>query len=230
MVYAKQILSFFKGLHLTNRLPKGVEVMNPYQDEVAYSLCKKFYNKYYNNNHPRKIILGINPGRFGAGITGIPFTDPVKLEEECGIKNDLVKKRELSADFIYLMINAFGGKDIFYNQFYFGSVSPLGFTKDGKNLNYYDDPKLQKAILPFITETIQAQLNFGLNREVAYCLGEGKNFKFLSALNKEQGFFKNIIPLSHPRFIMQYRRKTMDLFMDDYLKKFNDPESFLLKK
>ncbi|MFZ1808836.1 MAG: uracil-DNA glycosylase family protein [Cyclobacteriaceae bacterium] len=227
MVYSKHILSFFKELHIATKLPKGVEMMNPYQDEIAFSLCQKFYHKYYNNSRPRRIILGINPGRFGAGLTGIPFTDPVKLEEECGIKNDLAKKRELSADFIYLMINAFGGKEIFYNQFYFGSVSPLGFIKEGKNLNYYDDPKLQKAVLPFILDTIQAQINFGLNTEVAYCLGEGKNFKFLSALNKEHNFFKKIIPLSHPRFIMQYRRKTMDLFLDDYLKKLNEPESFM---
>lgn len=227
MDYSKHILTFFKGLHLTHKLPNGVEVMNPYQNEVAFALCKKFYNKYYNNSQPRKIILGINPGRFGAGLTGIPFTDPVKLEEECGIQNNLTKKRELSADFIYLMINAFGGKEIFYNQFYFGSVSPLGFTKDGKNLNYYDDPKLQKAVLPFIINTINIQINFGLNTEVAYCLGEGKNYKFLTKLNAEHQFFKKIIPLSHPRFIMQYRRKTMHLFIDDYLKKLNDPESFV---
>ncbi len=227
MVYSKQILSFFKGLQLTDKLPEGVEVMNPYQNKVAFFLCEKFYNKYYNNTQPRRIILGINPGRFGAGLTGIPFTDPVKLEEECGIKNDLTKKRELSADFIYLMINAFGGKESFYNQFYFGSVSPLGFTKDGKNLNYYDDPKLQKAVLPFVIDTIHAQINFGLNTEVAYCLGEGKNYKFLTQLNTVHGFFKKIIPLSHPRFIMQYRRKTMNLYIDDYLKKLNDPESFV---
>jgi len=226
-VYNQQILSFFKGLHIQGKLPAGVEVMNPYQSEVAFSLCEKFYKKYYNNSQPRKIILGINPGRFGAGLTGIPFTDPVKLEEECGIKNDLTKKRELSADFIYMMINAFGGKETFYNQFYFGSVSPLGFTKDGKNLNYYDDTKLQKAVLPFIIDTIQTQINFGLNTEVAYCLGEGKNYKFLTKLNTEHQFFKKIIPLSHPRFIMQYRRKTIDLYINDYLKKLNESESFV---
>ena len=81
MVYSKQILSFFNGLQLTDKLPEGVEVMNPYQNKVAFFLCEKFYNKYYNNTQPRRIILGINPGRFGAGLTGIPFTDPVKLEE-----------------------------------------------------------------------------------------------------------------------------------------------------
>ncbi|MEQ8425836.1 MAG: DUF4918 family protein, partial [Cyclobacteriaceae bacterium] len=184
-------------------------------------------SKYYSDTHPRTFILGINPGRLGAGLTGIPFTDPVKLENDCGIPNSLSKKRELSADFIYQMIDAFGGKEKFYSKFYFGSVSPLGFTRDDKNLNYYDDPKLQHAVFPFILESLGAQIAFGLNRKVAYCLGEGKNFKFLSKLNTKEKYFDNIIPLAHPRFIMQYKRKKVHLYLDDYLKKFDDPTSFI---
>lgn len=227
MVYTKKILAFFKALDLSVKLPKGVEVMNPYQNEVAFHLCEQFYGKYYNDTFQRTFILGINPGRFGAGLTGIPFTDPLKLEEECKIENNLTKKRELSADFIYEMIAAFGGKEKFYHKFYFGSVSPLGFIKDGKNLNYYDDPKLQKAVLPFVIETLEKQINFGLNRDVAYCLGEGKNFKFLSKLNEAHGFFNKLIPLAHPRFIMQYKRKSMLHYVDDYLTKLSDPASFI---
>lgn len=227
MTYSKKILTFFKGLAIHEKLPPGVEVMNPYQREEAFALCRLFYTKYYNDPSPRTIILGINPGRFGAGLTGIPFTDPVKLEQQCGIKNDFLKKRELSADFIYEMIAAYGGKEKFYKQFYFGSVSPLGFTKNGKNLNYYDDLKLQKAVLPFILKTLRDQIAFGLNTQVAYCLGEGKNYKFLSSLNAEDQFFDQIIPLAHPRFIMQYKRRTMDLYIEDYLSKLNDPNSFM---
>ncbi|MFI5224347.1 MAG: DUF4918 domain-containing protein, partial [Nitrospirales bacterium] len=65
------------------------------------------------------LILGINPGRLGAGLTGIPFTDPLKLQNICGIENTLPKKAELSADFIYTMISAFGGPEAFYKKFYF---------------------------------------------------------------------------------------------------------------
>jgi len=106
-------------------------------------------------------------------------------------------------------------------------VSPLGSIRDGKNLNYYDDPKLQKAVLPFVIETLEKQINFGLNRDVAYCLGEGKNFKFLSKLNEAHGFFNKLIPLAHPRFIMQYKRKSMLHYVDDYLTKLSDPASFI---
>ena len=227
MTYSKKILAFLKGLAIKEKLPAGVQVMNPYQNKEAFHLCEHFYGKYYNDTSPRTIILGINPGRFGAGLTGIPFTDPVKLEHECGIENAFLKKRELSADFIYQMIGAFGGKEKFYSQFYFGSVSPLGFVKAGKNLNYYDDIKLQKAVLPFILKTLREQIEFGLNTQVAYCLGEGKNFKFLLSLNKEYQFFDQIIPLAHPRFIMQYKRKTLATYIKDYLTKLNDPNSFM---
>lgn len=209
-------------------LPKEIKVLNPYQNKLTLAYCEKFYTKYYNDSNQRSFILGINPGRFGAGLTGIPFTDPLKLEQECDIKNDLPKKRELSADFIYKMINAYGGKEKFYNHFYFGSVCPLGFTRDGKNLNYYDDPELQKAVLPFICKSLADQIQFGINTKVAYCLGEGKNFKFLTQLNEEKKYFAKIIPLSHPRFIMQYKRKKLNQFIDDYLLKLNKPEEFTL--
>lgn len=101
----------------------------------------------------------------------------------------------------------------------------MGFTREGKNLNYYDDPKLQKAVLPFIHKTIQDQLKFGLNNKVAYCLGEGKNYKFLSKINEEQQYFQKVIPLAHPRFIMQYKRKQLDFYLEDYTRKLDDPST-----
>jgi len=228
-MYSKKILTFFKGLHIKEKLPAGVVTMNPYQNEEVLPLCQQFYNKYYHDDAQRTLILGINPGRFGAGLTGIPFTDPVKLQQECGIENDLPKKRELSADFIYQMIAAYGGKEKFYHQFYFGSVSPLGFTAAGKNLNYYDDMKLQQAVLPFVLKTLRDQIAFGLNTKVAYCLGEGKNFKFLSSLNAQHQFFESIIPLAHPRFIMQYKRKTINFYIEDYIAKLKAPTSYIHK-
>src|SRR5687768_5823611 len=86
--FADRVLEFYKDLRIKEKLPKGVEVLNPYQDKKAFGLCIRFYKKYYDDHRPRRIILGINPGRFGGGITGIPFTDPIKLERNCGIPND----------------------------------------------------------------------------------------------------------------------------------------------
>ena len=219
MTLADQILSFHKSLKLSIALPKGVEVLNPFQNPDVFTLCEKFYHQFYNDEQPRKIIIGINPGRLGGGTTGIPFTDPVKLEKNCGIPNSLPKKTELSADFIYTMIESFGGSQLFYSKFLFSSVSPLGFTKDGLNLNYYDDKVLEKLARKFIVDSIHTQLKFPIDLSVCFCLGEGENYKYLSKLNGEYSFFKKIIPLPHPRFIMQYRRKKVNEFVSMYNQK-----------
>ncbi len=217
MSFAKNILSFLHGLELRVSLPENVEVMNPFRDSTTYNLCKQFYTKYYNDDNPRHLIIGINPGRFGGGITGIPFTDPMRLQNICGIENEFKKKYELSSVFIYEMIDAFGGPEIFYNNFYITSISPLGFTKHNKNLNYYDDRNLESSIKNFVIDCIKKQLAFGINRELAFCLGEGKNFVYLSRLNEEMKFFKKIIPLPHPRFIMQYKLKKKEEYIERYL-------------
>jgi hypothetical protein len=219
MTFADRVLVFYKELALPTRLPKGVAVLNPYQDNIAFDLCDQFYRKYYSDNHERIAILGINPGRFGGGITGIPFTDPVKLEMICGIKNNLQKKVELSADYIHAMIKAYGGPGKFFGKFFFNSVSPLGFTLDGKNLNYYDTPELLKSLEKFILRSLHEIIDLGVRRDIAFCLGEGTNYKYLSKLNQRENIFNEIIPLAHPRFIMQYRRKFVDEYIADYLTK-----------
>ena len=220
MTFADNILSFFKNLRFNISLPDDVEVMNPFKDEAAMQVCTQFYKKYYSDNTERRMIIGINPGRHGGGITGIPFTDPIRLRNECGIDNNWQPKQELSSLFVYDVITAYGGAEKFYKDFYITAVSPLGFTKEGKNLNYYDDKILQNEIKDFVIDCMKKQLAFGINRQVAFCLGDGKNFKYLSRLNEEIKFFKKIIPLSHPRFIMQYKLKKKEEYINHYLEKF----------
>ena len=191
--------------------------MNPYVDDYTFHLCELFYNKYYADEKKRTLLVGINPGRFGSGTTGISFTDPIKLEKECDIPNTLIKKPELSADFIYAMIKAYGGPKKFYSIFFISAVSPLGFTKEGKNINYYDEPNLQKAVTPFVISSISGMLKLGISRKKCFCIGEGKNLNFLSKLNEEHQWFEEIVPLAHPRFIMQYKRKSVSKYIDEYL-------------
>ena len=87
MTFADKIIHFNNQLHYTGpALPQGICIMNPYREfEQTNRISELFYHKYYNDNNPRHIILGINPGRFGGGLTGIPFTDPKRLKTECGI-------------------------------------------------------------------------------------------------------------------------------------------------
>ena len=216
MKLSEAILRFYKGLQAP-RMPKGIAVMNPYQDAAVFPLVKAFYEKYYNDNKTRTLMLGINPGRFGSGTTGISFTDPIRLETVCGILNMIPKKPELSSDFIYRMIEAYGGPKSFYQRYFISAVSPLGFTRDGKNINYYDDKKLQQVVRPFAAQCISQMVEMGMDTDRCICVGEGKNFDFLEALNNEHRWFKKIIPLAHPRFIMQYRRKQLGKHIQSYL-------------
>lgn len=226
MTFADHIIHFNRQLDFKGPLPPGISLMNPYRENKnALPVSTQFYKKYYNDNEPRHIILGINPGRFGSGVTGVAFTDTKRLRNECGISYLGIETHEPSSVFIYEMINAYGGVEAFYNKFYINSVCPLGFTyKNDKgrnvNYNYYDDPKLLKIMHPFIIKSIRQQIAFGVQTDIGFCFGTGKNEPFLRKLNDEHGFFKKIIGLEHPRFIMQYKAASRQDYVDMYLSAF----------
>lgn len=180
-------------------------------------VVKKFFSKYYNDNKQRRLLFGINPGRFGGGITGINFTAPRQLKQNCDIDHSFGNSSELSAEFIYEVIERYGGPPKFYADYFITAISPLGFTKKEINMNYYDDKQLQQVIKPFITENIQKQIALGFKTDHCICIGGEKNFKFFVTLNEEQSWFKEIIPLPHPRFIMQYRRRQKENYIRQYL-------------
>ena len=220
MNFAERVLEFTQNLRVPDlALPPGFEWIFPYGQAETMRCLSTFYRKYYAEGaEPRRFIFGINPGRFGAGLTGVPFTDPLRLAADCGIENSFAKKQELSADFVWRVIRAMGGPAAFARQFYITSLVPLGFVRDGKNINYYDDRALAKAVEPFVAWNIRTQLDMGGLRDVAACLGEGQNFAFFKKLNAREGFFRDILPLPHPRWVMQYRRKRVDEFVETYVR------------
>ena len=122
----------------------------------------------------------------------------VRLDEECDIRNPFKKRAELSSTFIYDVISAFGGVEAFYGEFFLSAVCPLGFMKDGKNLNFYDDRALEESLHGFILSTLRKQIDLGLNTERVVCLGEGKNFKFLAKLNREENYSERSSPFRIP--------------------------------
>jgi hypothetical protein len=223
---ADKLASFYRSIKPPTALPKGFNVLYPQKDPEVTRIVEQFFQKYFNDEQPRGLMLGINPGRHGAGMTGVNFTAPRQLKEHCGIDHHFRNSSELSAEFIYEMIASYGGAEQFYRDWFIGSVCPLGFTTTpkrfaaaayGKNVNYYDDKKLQKAVTPFIIDCIEKQVAMGFAVEKCLCVGGEKNFKFLSALNDEYKWFKEIIPLPHPRFILQYRRKQKEKYISYYL-------------
>jgi hypothetical protein len=214
---SEKILQFYSRLKPQIDLPEGISVMNPYVDPGCWGWVEKFYRHFYDDTDTRGLIFGINPGRHGGGITGIPFTDPIRLESECGIANNLRRQPELSSEFMYQMMHASGGPSRFYKRFLITAVSPLGFMKNGKNLNYYDDSALCSSAEKFIVECVRWHCAFAPSHDTIFCLGEGENFRYFTKLNERHGFFRKIIPLPHPRWIMQYRRKHLQHYIDNYL-------------
>ncbi|MES2891750.1 MAG: uracil-DNA glycosylase family protein [Bacteroidota bacterium] len=225
--FADKVINFNLGIDYTGNLPEGIQIMNPFREENGVpELSASFYQKFYADNLKRYLILGINPGRFGGGVTGIPFTDSKRLVENCGLAYDKKVTHEPSSVFIYEMITAFGGAAAFYKKFYINSISPLGFTSPGPkgtpiNYNYYDSKELTNSVYPFMIESIEKQLQFGIFTDTCFCFGTGKNEKFLRKLNEEKKYFKNVIALEHPRFIMQYKSKSKEFYIDKYLAAFN---------
>jgi hypothetical protein len=214
--FGSKVVDFYQHLRPPTLKGLGVDVLMPYRDPAVMRVTSAFYRKFFDDTSPRVFLIGINPGRFGGGTTGIPFTDPVSLEKQCGIPNSFPKRRELSAEFIEALVDRWGGPREFYEAFFITAVSPVGFTKDGKNYNYYDDPKLFAALRPFIVKSLHAQLEFGARRDVAVVLGTGKNVEFFSRLNAKHHFFDRLLVIEHPRFIMQYRRPHTARFLDKY--------------
>ncbi len=222
MTFAQKAKIFYNNLSFSQKLPIGVEVMNPYRDQAVRLYMERFLEKFFSDSSQRILVFGINPGRFGAGLTGIAFTDPVALKEFCGISNSLQQVRERSSEFVYKFIEKWGGANKFFGKFFLTAVSPLGFIRDGKNYNYYDNPDLLRATQPFILETLKAQVDMGVSRKVAILLGAGKNQKFFTKINQDYGFFQKIYVLDHPRFIMQYRRRQLLSYLEKYKKVFSE--------
>jgi hypothetical protein len=224
--FAEKVISFCSEVEFNGSLPPGISIMNPFRNNPeVLKVIAQFYNRFYNDNKPRHLILGINPGRFGAGATGIPFTDTKRLKERCSISIPGLETFETSSVFVYEMIEEYGGPEKFYSDFYINSVCPLGFTstsKTGKeiNYNYYDSKKLTEAVKDFVIESIQKQIGFGIERDICFCLGTGQNFKFLSHFNGQLKLFDKIVPLEHPRYVMQYKSKQKHTYIIKYIEEF----------
>jgi hypothetical protein len=221
MYWFHKIITYNKQLLFTGKLPKGISIMNPYAESVeALKASEAFYKQFYSDREPRKLILGINPGRYGAGATGVPFTDPKRLLE-LNIPWDGPVSHEPSSVYVYDMIRAYGGPEHFYRRYFINSVSPLGYTiknKTGKevNFNYYDTPALCKNVLPFIHTNLEKLGSMGFDMDKVYVLGV-KNARFLEKVNAKGKYFGELVVLEHPRYIMQYQLRVKSVFIEKYL-------------
>lgn len=223
LTFADRVIEFNRGLVYTGNMPDNFQVMNPFMDNPeTITVMREFYRKYYNDNNQRRFIIGINPSRNGAGVTGVPFTDTKRLESACGIAMKSARTHEVSSVFIYDMIEAYGGTEQFYSEFYINSPFPLAIIRETKsgnwlNANYYDDPQLFEMVKDFMIESLKKHINLGLDTSEVFVLGK-KNAVFVEKLNKIEKMFDKLTVLEHPRYIQQYKSKEKELYIDKYLR------------
>ena len=224
---SEKILEFDKYLsNITLNVPNGFKIVNPFNScskEKVDQIIQTFYHKFYNDNKKRRMILGSSPARRGTAITGIPYEDAQHLQNQTGIYIDDYYVNKSSSNFLYDVIEMYGGTEKFYNDFYMNFVCPLGIVRINSkgnevNYNYYENKKLQESLYEFIVETLKKQIEFNIDKSVCYCIGSGENYLFLKEINKKFNFFDTIIPLEHPRFIMQYNSKNKNYYLKKYLK------------
>ncbi len=227
LTFAEKVVLFNKHLHYQGSLPPEFNVINPYLDNPeTLVVMEQFYQKYYNDNLTRKFIIGINPSRHGAGVTGVPFTDTKRLASACGIEMQSAHTHEVSSVFMYDMIEAYGGPEIFYKQFYINSPFPLAIVRETKpnnwiNANYYDDKQLFDMVKPFMIDSLKQHISMGLETDEVFVLGK-KNATFLMKINKEEKLFGKMTILDHPRYIQQYKSKDKELYIDNYIRLLSD--------
>jgi hypothetical protein len=218
----QHVLSFsLKG----TKLPKGIGVLDPFHgphaDEVR-RIVTLFHRTYYSDERPRTLMLGINPGRLGAGSTGLSFTDTKRCESDLGIPVQGLRTHEPSSDFFYRMVRAGGGPEAFYSRVYVHAICPLGFVKEQANgtainLNYYDDKALEQAVTPFVEQWLRTLVKCGMRTDTVLCIGTGRNAAYFTKLNERLGLFGKIVALEHPRYVMQYKARSIDVYIDKYL-------------
>lgn len=215
--FAGFVEQFLTSITIPGNLPNGIEVLQPYHDPEVRRVLNEMCSRHYASASTRIGVWGINPGRFGAGITGLAFTDPWAVQHDLGIPTSLSGRREMSAEFISMVIAAYGGADVFYNDVYMSALSPLGFIRNGININFYDDPALQKMMTPHIIRWMTEVFAHGVQRNVTILLGSGKLRTYMERSVREAVGVSEVIYLDHPRYIMQYRRRDIDRYVELYV-------------
>lgn len=223
---AQEILEFNDNLgRVSLEVLKGFNLINAFNGvnkDTVKRVLYKFYTKYYNDTDKRFMILGSSPARRGTALTGVPFEDINHLQEDTGISLDAFGANKRSSSFLYEVMEEYGGRQNFYKQFYMSFVCPLGIEKinlkgNWVNCNYYENAALKKCLYPFIVDSLRRQIDFNIDTSVCFCIGSGENFKFLTNINNKYHFFDTIVPLEHPRFIMQYNADRKEEFMQKYV-------------
>ena len=190
---------------------EGITVLEGFANNIE--LVRDYYQNFYAMKAQRIVLCGINPGKNGAGKTGIPFID--FKGASLLLSRELKKDQEISAQFVHSIIQAVGSKK-FHDQVYVTNLSWFGFIKGKKNLNYYDLPP---ALIPSFTdsfimemEIVQPKVIIPLSKKVEQSLHEmARSGKLNYAIGER---------LPHPYWCSIGERAVQ--YKDVYIERIND--------
>ena len=136
-------------------------------------LVRLYYQAFYISKTPRIVLCGINPGKNGAGKTGIPFIDFNGASEL--FPNVDQDDKERSAQFILSVISEIG-KMKFHKNVYMTNLSWFGFIQDNKNMNYFDLPTPLESVFTdsFLSEMeiVRPKMIIPLSKDVEQALNK----------------------------------------------------------
>lgn len=223
MTTSDELNDFNRSLDFKGKLPKDFKILNPFKDSPsAQKASKEFNDKFYSDSNQRRMILGVCPGRFGAGFTGVPLTDTHRLKDVCKINWPDNDSYEPSSVFFYDVIDAYGGPEKFYQDFYVNAVCPLGLVTLSEkhnwvNASYYENAEIKTIMDPFIQDTMKQQVSFNIKKDLVICLGKSDNYDYLKSLNSQNKYFEKVEAIEHPRYIEEYKKMDKPKYIDKYL-------------
>lgn len=210
--YTENLVKFsneFKEKYQKELESEGISILSNFENNLE--LIKQFREKYIIPNKPKIVLCGINPGRYGAGLTGIPFIDFNSLA--CLLPNIQENKSEKSASFIFSIIKEIGIIE-FFKTFYLTNLSCLGFTKNNKNYNYDQlNTEAQNVLFAFFCnemKEIEPSAIIPLSEQVEKDLYK---MQFKSLLSYDIKILKH---LPHPSYITTFKRKYEEDFKIEY--------------
>ena len=143
MIYEELRKQYIESTKIDSLL-QGTEIAVLTEFLDNWEFIDRFNSEFYGDTLPKTVLCGINPGKHGAGKTGIPFLDFMSLSK---IVDGLERRdTERSATFFFDVVQEIGVRD-FYHSFYVTNISWVGYLKNGKNLNYYDLPQPVKEFV-----------------------------------------------------------------------------------
>lgn len=125
-----------KGDVLRELEREGISILPGFKEQAE--LVRAYYKKFYSKPGRRIVFCGINPGRYGAGKTGVPFIDFDGISRL--IPGYGRQDKERSAQFMLSIIDQYEIGN-FQDAVYLTNISWYGFLRNGKNLNYYILPR-----------------------------------------------------------------------------------------